>query len=163
MRAMGAAILFVDADGSTPIAELEKLESSTRGQGSIIICGSRTRTQSDLVIKSPLRRFLSTAFAIFLNAICYPQVQDSQCGFKLLTRRAAQLTVPQCTICGWAFDVELLLIARRVGVFVTEVPVRWEERAGSKMFLPRDSFLMAFDVLRMSLCDRIKSAWHQAP
>lgn len=156
---MGQKILFLDADGSTPISELEILEEYIKDETEpVIVCGSRMVTSNNTsllnrhVTKSLIRRILSAGFSMALRmVVSCPTVLDSQCGFKLLSRPAAQIIIPKCRVRGWAFDVELLYLGQLSGVKVIEVPVSWTEKTGSKLSLVRDSAIMAFDVLCMGL------------
>jgi dolichyl-phosphate beta-glucosyltransferase len=74
-------------------------------------------------------------------------IGDTQCGFKMFTRKAAQKIFPNMHVEGWIFDVELLGIAKKQGINIAEVPVNWQEIEGSKMSLVRDSIKMALDLL----------------
>ena len=73
-------------------------------------------------------------------------IRDTQCGFKLLSRRAATLAFGALHIERWAFDVELLYVATQCGCAVVEVPVTWREVAGSKIDIAADSLQMARDI-----------------
>lgn len=79
------------------------------------------------------------------------QIADTQCGFKLFTRRAAQLIFPHMHVQGWIFDIEVLHLAYLKGIRVSQVPVTWTEIDGSKMSLAKDSVKMAIDLLVIRL------------
>lgn len=144
----------MDADGATPITELSTLKDSIKGHASAIACGSRCMA-SKVKKKCFLRSLLSSLFSLLLWLISYPEVRDSQCGFKLLTREAARQVIPLCCIKGWAFDVELLHWCKKRGVVIKEVPVEWVEKDGSKLCIPTDSVLMMLDVFLIGLNDGI--------
>jgi dolichyl-phosphate beta-glucosyltransferase len=74
-------------------------------------------------------------------------IKDTQCGFKLFSRKAAQLIFPNMHIEGWIFDIEMLVIAERLKIPVAEVPVNWHEVDGSKVQLIRDSMIMLIELL----------------
>jgi dolichyl-phosphate beta-glucosyltransferase len=74
-------------------------------------------------------------------------IRDTQCGFKLFSRAAARALFPRQRLASWIFDVELLLLAKTLGIPVAEVPVNWHEVAGSKLSVVRDSLQMLRDLL----------------
>jgi dolichyl-phosphate beta-glucosyltransferase len=67
----------------------------------------------------------------------------------MFSRQAVERVFPRTTIDGWAFDIEVLSIARRQGLRIVEVPIEWHYREHSRVSLVRDSFRMARDVLRV--------------
>jgi len=78
-------------------------------------------------------------------------IKDTQCGFKLFTRKAAAHLFSNLHIERWCFDIELLFIASRFGIPVEEVAVNWEEIDGSKLNVIDASFQMAWDLLRIRI------------
>lgn len=82
-----------------------------------------------------------------LRIVGVGHVRDTQCGFKLFTRGAAQKIFPAQRLATWIFDVELLLLAKQLGIPVVEVPVEWREVAGSKLNVIKDSLQMLRDLL----------------
>ncbi|KFG32485.1 dolichyl-phosphate beta-glucosyltransferase [Toxoplasma gondii GAB2-2007-GAL-DOM2] len=111
--------------------------------------GSRRQLeQAAIASRSWLRNFLMHAFHWCVRAVVGDsRVKDTQCGFKLFTRSAARQLFPRLHLCRWAFDVELLLLARLRHVPVAEVPVEWQEKEGSKLNVLGASFQMARDIL----------------
>ena len=87
------------------------------------------------------------ALHLTLRIVGVGHIRDTQCGFKLFTRDAAAAIFPFQHIKGWIFDVELLLLAKQVGLPVEEVPITWTEVPESKLRLLRDSMLMLRDLL----------------
>jgi len=142
-RARGAVVLFADADGATKFPDfalleerLAELTKDTRPVASAlaIVCGSRAHLQEQSKAeRSVFRTLLMVAFHALVWLLAVRTVADTQCGFKLLTRRAARLVFGSVHLEGWAFDVEMLTIAERLGVPVAEVAVRWTEIDGSKI------------------------------
>jgi dolichyl-phosphate beta-glucosyltransferase len=78
-------------------------------------------------------------------------IKDTQCGFKLFTRRAAAQIFPNIHVEGWIFDIEVLHVALSLGFKVSEVAVNWVEVDGSKVNILRDSLKMAIDLLIIKL------------
>ncbi len=104
----------------------------------------------------PLRRhLLGRAFNRLVQLAVLPGIEDSQCGFKCL-RRPVALQLFEAGSCeGWAFDVELLVLARQRGLRVREVPIDWHYRADSRLRPGRDGLSMGTEVLRLALRHRI--------
>ena len=96
-----------------------------------------------------------------LTATCVSGVADTQCGFKLLSRDAAAATMPHLHVTRWAYDVELLFLAQRLGLSVGSCPVPSTDVAGSKIawFTPAE---MLLDVLRVSVLYRV-GLWAMPP
>ncbi len=82
------------------------------------------------------------------NLLAVPGVADTQCGFKLFARSAAERIFPLLREAGWAFDVELLFLAQKFGMTIEEVPVNWSAVGGSKV-RARDAIKMFTALLRI--------------
>ena len=76
-----------------------------------------------------------------------PGIDDTQCGFKMFTARAAEAIFPRVTVDGWAFDIEVLHIARARGLRIVEVPIEWHYRRESRLSLTRDGAAMFRELL----------------
>lgn len=132
-EARGAFILFADADGATPIAEASKLLEEGR-KGTDVVVGSRKAADPEARReRSLLRDLLGSVFYRITNLLAVPGILDTQCGFKLFRRAAAQRIFPQLHESGWAFDVEILFLAQKFGMTIAEVPVNWTAVEGSKV------------------------------
>src|SRR5690606_27097420 len=81
--------------------------------------------------------------------LAVPGVEDTQCGFKMFTARAVETVFPHTTIDGWAFDIEVLYLARRAGLRIVEVPIEWHYRAESRLNVSRDAVRMFREVLEI--------------
>jgi dolichyl-phosphate beta-glucosyltransferase len=135
LTARGARVLFTDADLSTPIEEVEKLER-VLGQGTPIAIGSRALDRSLIERHQPAWRDLSgRLFNLVARAVALPGIWDTQCGFKLFELETIRPVFGRQRIVGFAFDVEILVIARRLGLPVAEVPVRWTDCADTRVTL----------------------------
>jgi dolichyl-phosphate beta-glucosyltransferase len=148
LRARGLQRIFADADGSTPISEIEKLQARL-SDGSDIAIGSRAPQEGTVTVIRPHRRVIAAAFRLLRNILLPLDVVDSQCGFKLFTAAAAQTVFGPMKIDGMAFDVEALYLARRSMLKVAEVPVNWTDSYPSTIRLWSDPFKMARDLIRI--------------
>lgn len=148
-QARGRRVLLCDADGATPMTELQRLEAAL-DRGADIAVGSRALPADDVVRRSRLhRRVMGRAFAWVISRHLVPGIADTQCGFKLFTEAAARTIARSARTNGFAFDLEVFVIARAQGLVVEEVPVSWADVAGSKVRLGRDSLAVIADARRI--------------
>ena len=160
LEAKGEWILYTDADLSTPIGELEKLCRAAREHEASIAIGSRAVDRRMVEVpQQPLREWSGRFFNLVMRAVTGLTFKDTQCGFKLYRADAARQIFSRQKQDGFSFDVEDLLIARRLGVRAVEVPVRWANVEGTKVRLSQGikSFL---DLVRIRMDHPEKS---QAP
>jgi dolichyl-phosphate beta-glucosyltransferase len=147
LNAKGCVVLFMDADGATPLNEIPKLLAAIE-QGHDVAIGSRVvQHPGQVEIKTSLhRRFIGRVFALFVNLFAIEGIADTQCGFKMFSRDAATAIFSRQKTVGFAFDVEVLFIARRLSLAITEIPVNWVAQPGSKVNLVTDSVRMLWDI-----------------
>ena len=86
-------------------------------------------------------------FHILVSILGVSGIRDTQCGFKMFSRRSARHIFERVNVEGWIFDIEVLLLAQLNDMPIVEMPVNWHEVAGSKMSIMRDSILMLKDLL----------------
>lgn len=147
--ARGQRVLFSDADLSTPIESLPALMRAL-DDGADVAIASRRLPGSELEIpQGPVRRFAGRAFSVAVQLLTGLPFQDTQCGFKLFTRSAAQRVFPELSEKGFAFDVEILCSAREQGLRVEEVAVPWRNSRDSKVSLRRDGAKMLRAIARL--------------
>jgi glycosyltransferase involved in cell wall biosynthesis len=134
LKAKGEWLLFSDADLSTPIEELEKLWGATeRGRADAAI-GSRALDRSLIGERQPLFRELGGRFFnLVIRLLTGLPFRDTQCGFKLFEAAAAREIFRRQRVERFGFDVEALYIAQRLRYRILEVPVRWNDVAGTKV------------------------------
>ncbi|MBJ6108866.1 glycosyltransferase family 2 protein [Hymenobacter sp. BT523] len=133
--ATGQVRLFSDADGSTPIDELNSLLQAL-AEGADMAIGSRYLAASRVTRPQPWhRRVWSRLANRVVQRVLLPGVADTHCGFKAFTAAAAERIFGACTVNGWSFDLEVLARARAFGFRIQEVPVRWENDERSKAHL----------------------------
>lgn len=140
--ARGALCLFVDADGATPIKELEKFELYL-GKGADIVIGSRALHSPECTLDTRWhRKFFGRIFHGFVRLLGVRKIADTQCGFKLFRSQVAKDLFSVLRIDGYGFDVELLLIAQQRKYAITEVAVNWRDQPGSKVRVAADGLRM---------------------
>lgn len=145
----GERVLLTDADLSTPIAEIERLEPRLAA-GADLVLGSRAAPGARIDLHQPFyRELMGKTFNRIIRLLGVRGIRDTQCGFKLLRGEAARDLFPRLTIDGFAWDVELVWLARRRGWRVEEVGVSWADSADSRVHPVRDSAAMLRDVMRM--------------
>lgn len=150
LASRGRDVLFTDADLSTPIEELERLEAQLRG-GADVAIGSRA-APGDVERRQPLlRRIQGRGFHLVVRALGFRAVaaiRDTQCGFKLFRGSVARALFGELTLTGFAFDVELLELAHD-RFRIAEVPVAWTHADGSKVRPGIDALKMVRDLARI--------------
>lgn len=132
LAAQGARILFADADNSTPIEELSNL-MRRMDEGYDVVVGSRAAGGAEEAHRSLVRRTMSNTLRAMIRPVLNMDIKDTQCGFKLFTREAAQKLFGAQTIMGFSFDLEILYLAHKYGYSVAEQPVTWIDAPGSKV------------------------------
>lgn len=161
-EARGDFHLFADADGATQMREVTKL---TRGveRGAEIAIGSR-EGEGVKVEVSPFRKISGRWFNRVLRMGTLDGIRDTQCGFKLFTKDASQRLFASAVEDGFAFDVEVLLLARAWGMEIDEIPVNWAEQEGSKVRVVRDGWRMlkAVERIRLRLSSGVYERGHRA-
>ncbi len=125
-------VAYMDIDLSTDLEALASLLDPVAAGSADISIGSRLVSGSQ-VTRSLRREIISHAYNLMARRmLCYP-VRDAQCGFKAMSRRVVQTIVPKTRDDSWFFDTELLVLAWRDGLRITEVPVRWVENDDSRV------------------------------
>lgn len=142
-------LAFVDADGSCPAGEVKRLmELSQKAPDEVAgLFASRIKILGRNVQRLLRRHLIGRVYATIVSESLKIPVYDSQCGLKMVRRRAFEKIEPVLKLNGFAFDIELLTALLDSGAKVEEVPIDWHETPGSKLHLLRDSFRMFRDVL----------------
>lgn len=136
LASSGERIVFLDADLSTDLAGLEPLLAALDA-GADVALGSRRVAGARIERRQPrLREGLGRAFSSLARALFAPEVRDFTCGFKGFRRQAARAIFERARVERWAFDVELVVIARALGLSLVQVPVSWTHHGGSKVRVP---------------------------
>ena len=146
-RSRGSLVLLTDADLSAPIEDLAVLDAVESGE---VAVGSRAVDRRLIAQRQPLHRdFMGRVFNTTIRALGLTQLRDTQCGFKLFPGELARNLAAAQRLDGFAFDVELLVLARAWGYPIREVGVRWQHVEASRVLAIRHSGQMLRDALRL--------------
>ncbi|MDA8017513.1 MAG: glycosyltransferase family 2 protein [Thermoanaerobaculia bacterium] len=147
LESRGETVLLCDADLSTPIEDLAKLEVHL-GEAELIL-GSRAVEESDVAVHQPIyRELMGKIFNRLIRLGGVDGIRDTQCGFKLLRGDVARELFESMVTPGFAFDVELVWLARRSGHRVAEVGVTWRDAPGSSVNPLLDPPKMLLEIAR---------------
>lgn len=147
--ARGAHVLFSDVDFSTPLTEVERVLAA-HDAGCDVVIGSRALPASQVQRRQAWwRESMGRTFNRVVRATTGTALRDTQCGFKSFRREAARDIFERARIDRYAFDVELLWIARRRGHRIEELPVTWINDPLSRVHPIRDSLRMLWDLGRI--------------
>ncbi len=158
-EASGSVRLFCDADLSMPVSEIEKLLAKL-GDGYDIAIASREAAGARRHGEPGYRHLMGRVFNFVVQLVTVSGINDTQCGFKLFTDRSARALYPLQLTDGWAFDVEILFLARKLGFRVAEVPIDWYYEERSKINPLRDSVRMFQEAINVRLND-FRGAYRQ--
>jgi dolichyl-phosphate beta-glucosyltransferase len=162
-QASGSYLLFSDADLATPLTYIE--EFVVRAQlGADVVIASREGATAERIGEPHYRHFMGRVFNRMVQLLLLPGIEDTQCGFKLFTRSSAKLILDRTLLYTdmvtevtgarvTAFDVEMLVIARRLGMKIDVVQVEWTYGSQSKVNPLTDTIMNARDIARIKLHD----------
>lgn len=157
LASTGDPILVSDTDLSTPLTEWVKL--AERLPTHPVAIGSRAVDEAMVRRRQPFyRQFMGKTFNAFVRLLAVPGIHDTQCGFKLFRGDVARELFSRARIDRFAYDVEILYLARRRGVPIAEVPVLWFNSPESKVAVVKDSLRMLRDLVRIRWIHRNRKA-----
>ena len=150
LEAAGTWRFMADADLSMPPENIERFFAALRSADPAphVLIGSREAPGAERVGEPWRRHMAGRAFNLLVRLFLLPGIHDTQCGFKLFSAEAVTTLFPRTTIDGFAFDVEVLTLARRGGYGVREVGVEWHCRSDSRVSLWRGAAAFG-DILRV--------------
>jgi dolichyl-phosphate beta-glucosyltransferase len=150
MAGRGRYLFICDSDLSMPIAEVRKFLPPVRADYDVAIA-SREGPGAHRYGEPAYRHLMGRVFNLIVRVLAIPGFQDTQCGFKSFRREVAREVFAALTMTGWAFDVEALFVALRLGYRVVAVPIDWYFDADSRVDPLRDTWRMLRDVFRIRL------------
>jgi glycosyltransferase involved in cell wall biosynthesis len=160
----GKYILMSDADLATPIEELKRLLVWIEGNNYDFVIASREGLGAKRTDEPFIRHLMGRVFNLLIRIIVMINFKDTQCGFKLFKGEEARLVFSKLILFGdsaeivkypkvTAFDVEVLVIAKNIGLRVKEVPVAWTYVATKRVSAIRDSLLMLSEIIKIRIND----------
>ena len=149
LRARGDLVGFVDADlAASPLDFRPFLQNDELHAGRCVIIGIRLKTHDGRVRRHLHRHLMGRVFQTLVSTVSGLNCYDTQCGFKLLSRDRARELAGHLRCDGFCFDVELLLLADRLGLRIVEYLIQWEEQGHSRV-RPWHIVQMFFDIWRI--------------
>lgn len=151
LHATGDLVFYMDADLSVPLAEIPRfLRCFQEHPGVDLLVGNRQHRDSRITLAQAwLRRTMGQIFNLVLGRLGLAEFRDTQCGFKAFRHAAARAIFERQQIDGFAFDVEVLLLARKLRLTIKDLPVEWINSPESKVHILRDSLRMLWDATRL--------------
>jgi dolichyl-phosphate beta-glucosyltransferase len=149
LLAASAPYRFIcDADLSMPVSELPRFLPPQLSEFGVAI-GSREGHGARRIGEPLTRHVAGRIFNYVVQRLSVPGIEDTQCGFKMFTAAAVEAIFPLVRVDGWAFDIEVLCIARAKGFRIVEVPIEWHYRRESQLSLLRDGMSMMKELIRI--------------
>jgi glycosyltransferase involved in cell wall biosynthesis len=148
LAAAGARVFYADADLNVAPAHLTAFLARLDG-GCDVVIGTRSTRQYSATERSLARVLAGLLVQLVRRIVLLPVFRDTQCGFKGFRRDAARAIFSRCTIASFAFDLEVLFLARKLGYRVQEVRVAVERREGSTYSLRRHLLPFLRDIVRI--------------
>lgn len=150
LAAKGEYRFMCDVDLSMPVGEINKFLPPMIKNDDIAIA-SREAPGAVRYNEPYYRHFVGRVYNGLIRILALPGLQDTQCGFKCFSSKAAEDLFPRQTLTGWSFDVEILFIALRLGYRMAEIPIPWYYNPDSKISVLHDSARMALDIVAIRL------------
>jgi dolichyl-phosphate beta-glucosyltransferase len=141
----------MDADLSVPLEEVNAFLRFFEGNPKVdVLLGNRQHARARITLaQSWLRRSMGQMFNRIISMLAITPFRDTQCGFKAFRGKAARAVFERQQLDGFAFDVEALLLAQRLGFQIADLPVEWKNSPESKVRIVRDSVAMLRDSLKI--------------
>ena len=143
----GLTVMFMDADLDTDLADLPVLLQAL--ESADVAIGSRSSDAAELRETTRIRSSMGNLFNLAVRKVTGLEFPDTQCGFKAFRGEVARHLFSQCQVDGFAFDVEVLVLAEMAGLKIVEVPMNWTQVGGSKVRLGIDPLKMLWDIRRI--------------
>ena len=142
-------VAYMDVDLATDLAHLPEMAAAVASGEWDIAIGSRLLPGSRVVGRSLKREITSRGYSLLFRALFLTTFRDAQCGFKAVSRRAADDLAPLVADNGWFFDSELLILAQKCGYRIRELPVHWTDDPDSRVRILRTAWEDVKGLLRL--------------
>ena len=146
LQSRGRVVVFCDADFSMPVEQISRLRGAI-DDGADVAIASRELPESQRIGEPWRRHLMGRVFNTLVRVLAVPGISDTQCGFKAFSHAAAQDLFRRQLVDGWAFDVEVLFLARRRRYAIREVPVTWRYDASSRVRPLHDTIAMLRELM----------------
>lgn len=149
LQAQGQLVGYVDADLAADPCQFEQfVDDQALLAGDEMVVGIRLKTHDGHVKRLLYRHIMGRIFQTYASMLTGLTVYDTQCGFKLMSQQGARVLANEMQCDGFAFDVELLMLAKKRGIRLREEMIAWQEQGNSRV-RPKHVFRMALDILRL--------------
>jgi dolichyl-phosphate beta-glucosyltransferase len=151
LEAQGEFVFYMDVDLSVPLASVGDFVRRFAAEPQVdVLLGNRQHPESRISLAQGwIRRSMGQTFNRILRVLAVAPFPDTQCGFKAFRREPGHAIFSRQRIDGFAFDVEVLLLAQRLGYNISDMPVEWRNSPDSKVRIVRDSVRMLRDAMRV--------------
>lgn len=157
LAAKGGIALFLDADGSTPVTEIER-HLHYFNDGYDIVIGSRVLQDDQSSVQAlAYRKWMGAVFNGLVHLLLIKNIKDTQCGFKMFRSAIVRPLFEQVRLDGFGFDLEVLFLAQKMDYKIKEVAVNWAHVDGSKINMAKDSLKMFINILQIRQWHRRKN------
>jgi dolichyl-phosphate beta-glucosyltransferase len=150
LEARGEYLFLADCDFAMPIEEVSKFLPPASSDYDIAIA-SREVPGAVRYHEPFYRHFIGRVFNLIVRILAVRGISDTQAGFKCFRRQAARRLFNMQTINGWGFDVEILMVAQRMGMKIIEVPIHWYHNNDSRVRPVYDAYRMFTEVVRIRM------------
>jgi dolichyl-phosphate beta-glucosyltransferase len=157
LRSNCDVIMFVDADLPVRVEEIERFLAEIK-KGYDIVIASRFLPGAKLIIPAKWYRKIAERIFMFLRMIILNtfEIKDTQCGFKMFKGEVAKKIFSKSKINGFAFESEIIFLAKKIGYKIKELPVLLQNPQESHVKIFKDPFQMFFDLIKIRICDFLK-------
>jgi dolichyl-phosphate beta-glucosyltransferase len=151
LETQGEFVFYMDVDLSVPLVSVSDFVQQFAAEPQVdVLLGNRQHPESRITLAQGwIRRSMGQTFNRILRALAVAPFPDTQCGFKAFRREPGHAIFGRQRIDGFAFDVEVLLLAQRLGYTIKDMPVEWRNSPDSKVHIVGDSLLMLRDAIRV--------------
>lgn len=149
LSATGELILFMDADGATPINEIAKLIAAIEGGADIAIASRSIKDENTRIIGKLHRKVMRFVLNFIVRTFLRLDIYDTQCGFKVFKHNVVKELFSRQRIFDYGFDIEILFLAKKLGYKIAEIPVNWCDVGNSKLRLIKDSVKILLDIFKI--------------
>lgn len=143
------AVAYMDVDLSTDLSALPALAGALAAGRCDVAIGSRLCPGARVTGRSLKREIISRAYNLLIRAMFLVKFRDAQCGFKAVSRRAADSILPLIEDNGWFFDTEMLLVAEKAGYVIEEAPVSWADDPDTRVRILSTAWVDFKGLMRM--------------